>query len=278
MGFSMMVFHETNFLMLMLACVSAGLVLGHNLWLVAKDKCVTDGESLRIEANTSDSFPGSESAVRPERVADFRLVSAEGSTPITEYRVEGRSLVASVKGRRAGACIAALTLYPCPITLEPDKFARYVADEDAAARVAPQFQLSLTAVAQRESYTKYAKALIGAEAQGDETFRRAVGHRLEIVPQREPRAARGEKIPVRVTFDGRALANLRVSSGREGLEGGGYAAHTLTDESGLATVALSAPGHWFIRTHHIRPCQDAREADWESFWASLTFRVPETGV
>ena len=267
--------HNQNFLLALLACVSAGLILGHNLWLIAKRERHSDDDSFLIEANTSDSFPASDSAVRPERIADFRLVSSEGSTPIKEYRVEGKSLVAPLTLPRAGNYIAALTLHPHPITLEAEKFGHYIADEAAMARVASRFRIGETTTPQRESYAKYAKALIKGNAQNDDLFRRAVDHRLEIIPQNNLSAQRDVKLQVQVLFDGEPVAGLRVSCGCEHLNEGRYAAHTATDDNGRAAIEVSTPGHWFIRAHYIRPHQDSQTVDWESFWASLTFHISE---
>ncbi|MGI8640877.1 MAG: hypothetical protein ACR2MG_13145 [Pyrinomonadaceae bacterium] len=128
--------HNQSFLELVLASVTAcfTFLLGHNLWLVAKD----EKDKITIEVNTSDNFPVSDSAVKPERVADFRLVSASDSMPITNYEVKENSLVACVKPNK-NACFAALELHSHPITLESEKFAGYIRSEDAEKFVAPQF-------------------------------------------------------------------------------------------------------------------------------------------
>ncbi|MEJ7578397.1 MAG: DUF4198 domain-containing protein [Pyrinomonadaceae bacterium] len=259
-----------NFYGIALAAVSVSLLLAHNLWLVAKNKTIADDERLRIEINTSDHFPVSESAVKPERIADFRCFSSDGSVAITEHRVENQSLVAHVKRNRQ--CLVALALYPHPINLDAEKFRAYISEEEASAEVCER--LPAEGAPQRESYTKYAKALVKGENGSGEIFRRVVGHKLEIIPEQNPCDLGGSgRLPVQVLFDGAPLAGLRVSSGCEQLNEGGYAAHTRTDGDGRAMVELTASGYWFIRTHFIRSHPDARIADWESFWASLTFQV-----
>jgi hypothetical protein len=64
-----------------------------------------------------------------------------------------------------------------------------------------------------------------------------------------------------------------VSLGHEGLEQDTYLVKTRTDDKGLATLALPRGGHGFIKAHVIRRTDDLGKARWESFWASLTFRV-----
>jgi len=263
-------FHPSNFSEIIFASVSALVILGHNLWLVAKD----EKDETIVEVNTSDSFPLSDSAVKPERVADFRLISKIDSIPITNYEIKENWLVASIAPNK-NACFAALELRPHPITLEAEKFAGYIKSEDAERFVAPPFVSGKTPQPQRESYTKYAKVLLDApgEKQSND-FSFAAGQRFEIIPQSNPSMLQtGEKLSVKVLFEGKPITGLRVSSGCENLNEGKYLAHAQTDENGLATVEISGAGLWFVRTHFIRPHSDLDNFDWESFWASLTFRI-----
>lgn len=56
-----------------------------------------------------------------------------------------------------------------------------------------------------------------------------------------------------------------------------YIRRTRTDAQGLASIKLDQPGHLFIKAHFIRPIASLGKAKWESFWASLTFRVAGSG-
>ncbi|MDQ3009515.1 MAG: DUF4198 domain-containing protein [Acidobacteriota bacterium] len=271
------------------AGLSTAAILAHNFWLAAK----SEGEgvqSLRLEMNTGHHFPISESAIRPERVAEFRMVSETGSAPISVYQAEGPALVATIFSPPSGILVAALTLHPHPITLEADKFVHYLEDEDAFEFTSLHFQSGITTAPQRERYSKFAKAVIQSNGQSHgrsqesaaDLSMRAVGHRLEIVPEIEIASMQGGgrggersgvKLPVRVLFEGEPLAGVRVSSGSEHLNHGAYLAHARTDKNGQALLDLAVPGHWYVRTHYIRRHSDPQVAEWESFWASLTFRT-----
>jgi hypothetical protein len=264
-------FHLPNFSEIIFASVSLLVILGHNLWLVGKN----EQTRIRIEANTGDHFPESDSAVKPERVADFRVILSNEFTPITDYRVEGNSLVADVPtGRDKYFCVA-LALYAHPITLEAVKFAGYIKEENAQEFVKPNFVAEQTAVPQRESYTKFAKVFVASgETQMGNVSTLIAGHKLEIVPQISPSNIDANRtLPVQVLFDGKPIEGLRVSSGCEELNGGRYLSHALTDENGMANVVIPESGHWFARTHFIRPHLNKENFDWESFWASVTFRI-----
>lgn len=241
------------------------LFFGHNLWLVSKD----EESEMKIEAITSDTFPESDSAVKTERIASFRVYDEDYSADITNFEIEGNVLEGKIKRTRKAA-VAALELYPHPISLEAEKFAGYIKSEDAGEFVAPHFVSGETTSAQRESYAKFAKVLMTNEAENFEIFTQKVGHRFEIVPVEVPN---GKKLRVQVLFDGKQVENLRVSAGAANINGGKYLFHTRTDEQGYAEIEFTENDLCYVRAHMIRPHSDAENYEWESFWASLTFRV-----
>lgn len=240
-------------------------IFGHNLWLVENPQ---KSGKKRIDINTGDDFPESDSAIKTERIAGFRVISDKGESDVTDFKTEGTSLVAAIEMN--APFIAAIELYAHPITLEASRFAHYIGDEDAARFTAPDFIAGETLAEQREAYSKFAKALVGGGSDNLSQLGKPVGHRLEIL---FAGASASGKAMVQVLFENKPLPNLRVSVGAEGLNGGKYAAHVRTDENGQAEIEITRPGHWFVRTHYIRKHADSANFEWESFWASVTFRV-----
>jgi uncharacterized GH25 family protein len=238
---------------------------GHNLWLVHRDK----DDEIKIEAVTSDTFPESDSAVKLERVASFRFYDENSFTDIENFEIQGNVLVGKTD-HKDSAPAAALELYPHPIVLEAAKFANYIKSEDAENLAAPQFISGETIMPQRESYAKFAKVLLENGDENFNVFTKKIGHRLEIIPAEMPQMG---NLRVQVLFEGNPIGNLRVSAGAENLNGGKYSVHTRTDEYGFAEVEITQNGHWFLRTFFIRPHSDKENYEWESFWASITFRV-----
>lgn len=246
--------------------------LGHNLWLVAKNR----RSKIRIEALTSDNFPESDSAVKPERIRDFRIAYGQRDVaPITDYRVEGDSLIADVESNNQNSFYVALELLPHPITLSAEKFAHYIADEDAAEKVAPFFIKNITVAPQRELYAKFAKVYCEHKSSlNDKTFNLRIGHKFEIVPQTVySDLGSFKKLMVQVFFDNRPAADLRVSCGCANVNNGKYLIHQQTNKDGWATFEIPHSGQWFVRTHLILRHHDKDSFEWNSFWASLVFLI-----
>lgn len=238
-------------------------ILGHNLWLVS-------GKENKIEINTGDDFPDGETAISPNRIANFKVVSAEKEQVIQDFTVEGNSLIAAVTEKPKTAFIAAIELFAHPITLEADRFSHYIEDEDAEIFTKPDFVINQTTEPQRESYAKFAKVLVKNDAENNSIFTKPIGHKLEIILL-ETLSKDKQHLKIQVLFEGKPIKDLRVSSGAENLNGGRYSFHTRTDENGFANIEITENANCFIRTHYIRQHSDKENFDWESFWSSITF-------
>jgi hypothetical protein len=245
------------------------LLLGHNLWIVREP---ADEEKEKIKLITGDSFPESEVAIRAERIKEFKILTADQTRKVTDFQIEGSSLTTTIAGKPYTAFVAAVELFPNPIILEAEKFAHYIEEEDAWAFTFPAFTPTTKDVKQRESYAKFAKALIKNSDGSSDIFTSEIGHRLEIVPVELPETA-VPKMRVQVLFEGQPIANLRVSGGAQGLNNGLYLAHARTNQDGFAEIEIYPEKLQFLRTHFIRRHPDSENFEWESFWASVTFCI-----
>jgi uncharacterized GH25 family protein len=259
-------------------------VIAHDSWLVAGKNVAAMNEPVRLAFITAEVFPISEQAAKPDRVAEWVVFQGGQQRKVEGYAVEKEELATNVKFDQPGVHVVGVAMQPSFIELPAKDFAEYLEDEKATAALAahrrgPGDQPG------REFYTKFAKTFVevagGAPQKG---FNQRVGHRLEIIPLSNPCGWKvGDNVKVRVLRDGQPVSGLRISSGHEGLDKHTYVEHATTDIDGAARFKLSRPGLWFFRTHTIQTIReqpayappDAPKADWESFWASITFRVVE---
>lgn len=259
-------------------------VAAHDSWLVAGKSVAAKDEPVRLAFVTAEVFPISEHAAKPERVGEWVVLQNGQTRKVEGYAVEKEELTAGVKFDQPGVHVVGIAMKASFIELPAKEFVEYLEGEKATAALAahrrgPGDQPG------REFYTKFAKTFVevagGTPLKG---YNQRVGHKLEIVPLSNPCGWKvGDNVKVRVLRDGQPASGLRISSGHEGLAKHTYFEHATTDIDGAARFTLSRPGLWFFRTHAITTIReqpvyapaDAPKADWESFWASITFRVLE---
>ena len=268
---------------------AAGSASAHNTWLLASPQAASQPTSVRLALITTEHFPTSEYKTSPERVAAWITRVGQEQRDVRGYKLEGLELVASADLNRPGVYVIAAELHPRFIEFEGGYFNEYLADERAEEALSRRKQAGESDKPGRMFYTKLVKTFVELGDEPGSGYDVPVGHTLEIIPLSNPCHWRtGDRVKVRVLYEGKPAAHVRVSSGHEHMaehthrksESHDYVENVFTDAAGEATLTLGRPGLWFFRTHLIRPMrdkpsghQDARDADWESFWSSITFQV-----
>lgn len=262
--------------------LAAGTLAAHDFWLVPTAFNLAPGEALEVHGQTSSAFPTSVGAVTVDRIAAARLIDAGGETAIRDLAVSGNSLVLRQRSTTPGQKIVAVRLHPRSVRESAEEFRNYLVVEgapDALERYEREGIMPRDSITRR--YAKYAKTLAEVGAGGPRAFSKAVGHPLEFVPLADPATLRlGETFPVRLLFEGRPVAGIRVhaSGVPADLDPKAAAARAeeleaVTDAGGVARFRLSRGGLWNVRTLHIVPAAAGSGADWDTHWASLVFGV-----
>jgi Domain of unknown function (DUF4198) len=121
-----------------------------------------------------------------------------------------------------------------------------------------------------ELYQRCAKSLVKV---GDPTgpVDHVLGLPIELIAETDPYAGDG-KLRVRLLYRGEPLENALVIAfnKKDALN----PQRVRTDKDGHATIKLDKSGEWLLNAVHMIPTGVLSRADWESFWASLTFERP----
>jgi len=222
------------------------------------------GARLRVGQNLlGDPLPRDPALIR-EFVFDDgsgrrALVGREGSDPAGYLRMAG-----------AGMSIVGYFSNPSRVELTAEKFNQYLQEEGLDAIAAVRVARKQTASGAREMFTRCAKSLIVSGAAGDGQADRALGFTLELVAERNPYTLRdGEELPVRLMYEGRPLAGALVVAMNRMNPAERVSVRTGSD--GRARLKLRSTGMWMIKAVHMLAAPAGSNADWQSFWASLTF-------
>jgi hypothetical protein len=256
-------------LMLLAAAASA-----HDLWLVPAETYPA-GKPALVRASVGMAFPASVHAPDPARFKRRLLVKPDGAEGTLESAgTEGKSGLLRFAPDQPGIYVLAVQTEPKLITLEATKFNEYLVSDGLAQIFHLRAREGTLARPGRERYSKSVKTLIRVGAGGKGEPARILDLPLEIVPLRDPfQLKAGSVLPVRVLFQGKPLTkgNLGWQHPGDGPVARGY---VRTDGRGEALVPVARGGLMTLRlTHMTRP--KTKDFEWESFWTTLTFRVPQ---
>jgi uncharacterized GH25 family protein len=249
--------------------IGCRLAYAHDLWLIPPVKAEA-GKKTTIEANVGMDFPKSES---PPDTAKFKrrfVLGPDGKE--SELAAAGKGRL-DFEPKKNGLHILAVETHPKIITLDADAFNAYLVADGMPHIYRLRVKDNTLHMPGKERYSKYVKTLVQVEADGGGDASRVLGMLLEIVPLRDPfKVKTGETLPVRVLFQGKPLAEANLGWQHPG-DGETARGYVRTDDKGEAPVPVAKSGLMTIRlTHMTRP--KTKDYEWESFWSTLTFRVP----
>ena len=247
----------------------------HDLYLMPEKFVAAPGTHLRIVFQNGDEFPAGVSAVKPERLRNTKLVSHAGSAMFEKITAEAKRTTALVRVPAVGLAILTAETLPSLIELDAKKFRSYLEHENLTNALAWRETHGESGKPGRERYSKYVKSLIQV-GKSDTYYRERTGLAIEIIPEADPYSLKpGAILPVQVIFRGAPAADVAVES--VWLENGKARMEVVgrTDANGRVRITVKAAGPHRLHAIVMERCATPEAADWESFWASLTFEIPK---
>jgi uncharacterized GH25 family protein len=166
---------------------------------------------------------------------------------------------------------------PSTVQLSPEKFNQYLKEEGLDAVAALRAGRNETGAGAREIFSRCAKSLVLSGPIDEKQSDRPLGFTLELVAERNPYAIRaGQDLPVRLTYENRPLAGALVVAMNRLNPSEKLAART--DNDGRVRFRLRRDGMWLIKAVHMVAAPAGTNAEWASFWASLTFELRATNA
>jgi uncharacterized GH25 family protein len=162
---------------------------------------------------------------------------------------------------------------PSRVVLPAEKFNQYLKEEGLDAVLALRADQNQTNTEAHEMFSRCAKSLVLAGKPSEAHTDQRIGLPLELVAERNPYTlGAGQELPVRLTYEGRPLAGTLVVAINRLNPSAKLMARS--DKTDLVRFRLADRGAWLIKAVHMIPVAPGGNAEWASFWASLTFELP----
>jgi uncharacterized GH25 family protein len=244
------------------------LASAHDFWIEPSTFRPPRGAVVTATLRVGEKLQGEPVPRMPIFIDRFVLKSKSGEAPLAG--ITGEDPAGSVPVRDAGLQWIGYQSNAYPVTLEARKFEGYLREEGLERIVELRGRNGQSASPGRERFYRCAKALLDAGRSKGETPSVPLGFALELVPRTNPYATRvGGKLPLTLLFRGKPISNvLVVAMNRQDPE---KAVRARTDAKGEVTLPLARPGFWLVKAVHMEAAPSGARADWESWWASLTF-------
>ena len=257
---------------LALLCLSTTSVRAHDYWLEPESFFPEAGKPMAVRLQLGDHFASDgERPFQRKQTSVFQMIGAKKTFDLKEPGAEGKTPVAWVTAPTPGTYLLRMDRAAQLIKLDAEKFNKYLAEEGLGSVLEMRRRAGEDKKEGRERYSRCLKAIFQAGPTRDDTWKRVLGQTLEIVPQANPYELKpGAALSVRILLDGKPLGGAKVFAHCRTTEKV-LTQTAISSKDGLATIQLERPGDWLLRLVHMRRHSGSEEADWESFWAALTF-------
>ena len=245
-------------------------LFAHDMWIEPMTFSPVTGEIISVKLRVGQDLLGDPLPRDPALVNQFIVEDPEGRKPVVGR--DGGDPAGFLRVAVPGLLVVGYRSNPSFVELTPEKFNQYLKDEGLDAVAAARAARNQTGAKARELFARCAKSLVLSGPAGAGQHDRALGFTLELVAERNPYALRaGEDLPVRLTYENRPLAGALVIAMNKLNPAEKLSART--DKDGRVRLKLRPGGMWLIKAVHMIPAPAGSNAEWQSFWASLTFEM-----
>jgi uncharacterized GH25 family protein len=255
----------------MLALLCAGSVRAHDLWIEPSAFQPAPGTRLAVRLFIGQLFRGDVFPRDPKYLVRFAVIGNGGEAPIPG--IPDTDPAGFLVTGRPGLYELVYTSRHAAVELDAAKFEKYLAEEGLEKISARRARLGQGGAPGKEIYSRCAKSLIAVGGDAGSGHDRVLGLTLELIPEANPYTlAAGQELPVRLLYRGQPLAGAKVAAVPKDRPASQVAART--DAQGRVRLRLGGAGIWLVKAVHMIAAPPGSGADWESFWASLTFALP----
>jgi len=261
-------------LILVVFVLNCAVLSAHDMWIEPTAWTPEIGSIIGAKLRVGQDFLGDPIPRDSKLINEFISVDAGGRRPMIGR--DGSDPAGLTRVAEPGVLILGYRSNPSSVVLPAEKFNQYLKEEGLDEIAALRSQRNQTNNEARELFSRCAKSLVSAGSGSVEHADQRLGFTLELVAEKNPYAlADGEELPVNLTYEGRPLPGALVVAINRLNPAAKLTART--DRNGRVKFRLAGRGAWLIKAVHMTPAPAASGADWNSFWASLTFETKGTG-
>jgi uncharacterized GH25 family protein len=260
------------FALLFVSALAHDMFLKFNSYYLAPDKFV----EVRL---LNGEFHHSVNSIERDRMRDVSVVAPSGVThpPLENWRNAGTETVLRFATKEPGTYVVATSIKPRELKMKAAEFNRYLQLEGVNDTFLERQKNNQLKEDSNERYSKHVKAIFQVGDARTDTFQKALGYPVEIIPQQNPYALKvGDSLTVRCVKDGQPLANQSVLYGWQTVSGPAKTNKARTDAQGLVTFKLAAAGVWYVKFINMTRVSEGA-VNYESKWATLTFHIGGKG-
>tara|TARA_Y100000034_G_C6804453_1_gene361095 strand:+ start:217 stop:1035 length:819 start_codon:yes stop_codon:yes gene_type:complete len=245
----------------------------HDFWLEPAVYRSQNPSSIALQFKVGHKEDTSHWNLAWDRIVALRTYSSDGVTDMAASVVPKTSMLpgmAKTATLSPGSHIIGLESYHATSVLKAKKFNQYAEEEGLIDILSYREARGQNDIAGKELYSRKAKTIVQVGDVVTSNALKPIGHTLEIVPLEHPYTLTSDTLSVQVLFKGKPLSNALIDA-LSLVDHNAREQAITTDSEGKATFKFEVQGPVILTTVWGVPLSSSAEADFETYFASLTF-------
>ena len=251
-------------------------LLAHDMWIDPMTFFPESGEVVGVRLRVGQDLIGDPLPRDPALINQFVVQDDKGRKPLVGR--DGADPAGFLRITDPGLLVVAYHSKPSAVELAADKFNQILPERRGTRR-----RRRTESAAQRDWREGAGNVLPLREeprviGNGDRGTRRPIARLADRARGRRKsvRLHAGQKLPVRLTFENRPLPGALVVAINRRNPSEKLTARS--DRDGRVRFHLRQSGMWLVKAVHMVPAPAGSNAEWASYWASLTFELRPANV
>jgi uncharacterized GH25 family protein len=252
--------------------VLAMIVQAHEFWLQPKKYRYKIGEEVKMDFMVGESFTGEFWDLSRHKVEKLEFHRLSGVKDLVKEIKTTKGDNLTYKTDQEGTYLMAMQSNAAYIEMEAKAFNDYLKEDGLDNILEERKKLSQLEKPSKEFYSRYAKLLIQVGEKKDDTFKKNIGLRYEIVPDQNPYQLKtGDYLQCKVFYEGKIAPHALVKVWSK-VNNTTFLQNIYTENDGSVRFPISTSGEWMVSSVRMIKSEKAG-ADYQSLWASLVFGI-----
>jgi uncharacterized GH25 family protein len=261
-----------KFSSLLLVLVMVSLTQAHEFWLQPKKYRYAIGEEVKVDFMVGESFTGEFWDLKRHKAEKAELHRASGVKNLTREVTPTKGENISLLTDQPGTYLLAMQSNAAYLEMEAKAFNDYLKEDGLDDILNERTKSNQLDKPSKEFYTRYAKLMLQVGAQPDDTFKKQIGFRYEIVPVQNPYTLKpGDYLQCKVLFEGKPAPHALVKVWSK-VNSTTFLQNIYTEKDGMLRFPISMSGAWMVSSVKMIKSETAG-AEYHSLWASLVFGI-----
>jgi len=227
---------------------------------------------MAVDFMVGESFAGEFWDLKDHKVERLEMYNLDGKKDLlSEVKpTQGKNL--SFTFSQAGTHLLTMQSDIAYIELEAQKFNDYLKEDGLDYILDERKKANELEKPSKEHYTRFTKLLVQSGDKPDDTYKKKVGLRLEIIPDKNPYAlTSGDHLQCQILFEGKPSAHALVKVWSH-IGNRVFLQNIYTENDGTIKFPISNKGPWMVSSVQMIHSEKDKSI-YHSLWTSLVFGI-----